>query len=44
MTGLVTEIHRSYHVPVSNTASAIMALENKTWSDKWLDRSLLTRI
>ena len=45
MTGLVTERHHSYHVPISNTAAAVMVLENKTdWSDKWLDRSLMTRI
>jgi protocatechuate 4,5-dioxygenase, beta chain len=30
MTGLVTEVHRSYHVPISNTAAAVMVLENKT--------------
>jgi protocatechuate 4,5-dioxygenase beta chain len=29
MTGLVTEIHHSYHVPISNTAAAVMVLENK---------------
>jgi protocatechuate 4,5-dioxygenase beta chain len=28
MTGLVTEKHRSYHVPISNTAAAVMVLEN----------------
>jgi protocatechuate 4,5-dioxygenase beta chain len=45
MTGIVKEIHQAYHVPISNTASAVMVLENKTeWSDKWLDRSLMTRI
>ena len=26
----VSEIHTSYHVPVSNTAAAVMVLENKT--------------
>src|SRR5262249_16121590 len=36
MTGQVTEKHRSYHVPISNTAAAVMVLENRTpWSDKW---------
>jgi protocatechuate 4,5-dioxygenase beta chain len=41
MTGDVQEIHHSYHVPISNTAAAVMALENKTdWSKKWLDQSL----
>ena len=45
MTGLVKEIHPNYHVPVSNTAAAVMVLENKTaWSDKWLDQSLMNRI
>lgn len=45
MTGQVTEKHHSYHVPVSNTAAAVMLLENKSeWSDKWLDQSLTTRI
>jgi len=45
MTGQVTEIHHSYHVPISNTAAAVMVLENKTaWSDKWLDHSLMNRI
>jgi protocatechuate 4,5-dioxygenase beta chain len=45
MTGKVTEKHHSYHVPISNTAAAVMLLENKTeWSEKWLDRSLMTRI
>jgi protocatechuate 4,5-dioxygenase, beta chain len=45
MTGLVTEKHHSYHVPISNTAAAVMVLENKTsWSEKWLDRSLMNRI
>jgi protocatechuate 4,5-dioxygenase beta chain len=44
MTGKVTEKHQSYHVPISNTAAAVMVLENKTeWSDKWLDQSLMTR-
>jgi protocatechuate 4,5-dioxygenase beta chain len=45
MTGQVTEKHHSYHVPISNTAAAVMVLENKTpWSDKWLDQSLMTRV
>ena len=45
MTGLVTEIHHSYHIPISNTAAAVMVLENKTdWSDKWLDHSLSNRV
>jgi hypothetical protein len=41
----VSEKHHSYHVPISNTAAAVMVLENKTpWSDKWLDQSLMTRV
>jgi len=45
MTGLVSEIHHSYHIPISNTAAAVMVLENKThWSDKWLDQSLINRV
>jgi len=44
MTGLVTEIHHSYHVPISNTAAAVMVLENKpNWSKQWLDQSLMKR-
>jgi protocatechuate 4,5-dioxygenase beta chain len=35
MTGLVNEIHHSYHVPISNTAAAVMVLENKpAWTRK----------
>jgi len=30
MTGRVTEKHRNYHVPISNTAGAVMLLENET--------------
>jgi protocatechuate 4,5-dioxygenase beta chain len=30
LVGSVSEIHTSYHVPVSNTAAAVMVLENKT--------------
>jgi protocatechuate 4,5-dioxygenase beta chain len=30
LTGDVSEIHSSYHVPISNTASAVMLLENRT--------------
>ena len=41
----VSEIHTSYHVPVSNTAAAVMVLENKTqWSEQWLDRSLMNTV
>jgi protocatechuate 4,5-dioxygenase beta chain len=45
MTGKVTERHHSYHVPISNTAAAVMVLENEThWSDKWLDQSLIHQV
>jgi protocatechuate 4,5-dioxygenase beta chain len=41
----VSEIHTSYHVPVSNTAAAVMVLENKIErSEQWLDRSLMNTI
>jgi protocatechuate 4,5-dioxygenase beta chain len=30
MTGLVSEKHHSYHIPISNTAAAVMVLENET--------------
>jgi len=30
MTGSVSEKHRNYHVPISNTAAAVMILENDT--------------
>jgi protocatechuate 4,5-dioxygenase beta chain len=30
LTGDVSQLHSSYHVPVSNTASAVMLLENRT--------------
>jgi protocatechuate 4,5-dioxygenase beta chain len=30
MTGSVLERHRNYHVPISNTAAAVMILENET--------------
>jgi protocatechuate 4,5-dioxygenase, beta chain len=30
LTGDVSELHSSYHVPISNTASAVMLLENRT--------------
>jgi protocatechuate 4,5-dioxygenase, beta chain len=29
LTGEVRELHRNYHIPISNTASAIMLLENR---------------
>lgn len=47
MTGQVKEIHRSYHVPISNTAAAVLLLENQIqmkWSDQWLDRSLMKQL
>ena len=32
LNGSVTEIHRNYHIPISNTASALMVLENRAQS------------
>jgi protocatechuate 4,5-dioxygenase beta chain len=29
MTGEVRELHRTYHIPISNTAAAVMLLENR---------------
>ncbi len=29
LTGEVHELHRNYHLPISNTASGIMLLENR---------------
>ena len=29
LTGTVTEAHRNYHIPISNTAAATMLLENR---------------
>ena len=28
LTGKVTELHRNYHIPISNTAAATVLLEN----------------
>jgi protocatechuate 4,5-dioxygenase, beta chain len=28
MSGRVTEVHRNYHIPISNTAAATMVFEN----------------
>ena len=28
LTGTVSEVHRNYHIPISNTAAATMVLEN----------------
>ena len=30
LTGRVTEVHRNYHIPISNTAAATIVLENAT--------------
>jgi protocatechuate 4,5-dioxygenase beta chain len=43
MTGLVTEKHHSYHIPVSNTAAAVMVLENETDNDTLEYRPLCRR-
>jgi len=29
LTGTVTEVHRNYHIPISNTAAATVVLENR---------------
>jgi protocatechuate 4,5-dioxygenase beta chain len=29
LTGAVTKVHSTYHIPISNTASALMVLENR---------------
>jgi protocatechuate 4,5-dioxygenase beta chain len=29
LTGAVREIHRNYHIPISNTATGVMVLENR---------------
>ena len=29
LTGTVAELHRSYHIPISNTASGVMLFENR---------------
>ncbi len=47
MTGKVKEVHRAYHIPISNTAAAVMVLENNSpqeRSDAWPPSSLLSRI
>jgi protocatechuate 4,5-dioxygenase beta chain len=30
LTGEVSEAHRNYHIPISNTAAATMVLENRS--------------
>ncbi len=29
LTGRVSELQRNYHIPISNTASALLVMENK---------------
>jgi protocatechuate 4,5-dioxygenase beta chain len=29
LTGKVSEVHRNYHIPISNTAAGMMVLENR---------------
>jgi protocatechuate 4,5-dioxygenase beta chain len=42
LTGSVSEVHTSYHVPISNTAAAVMVLENNpNRSEQWHDQSLM---
>jgi protocatechuate 4,5-dioxygenase, beta chain len=33
LTGRVSKVHANYHVPISNTASALLALENDAWGE-----------
>jgi protocatechuate 4,5-dioxygenase beta chain len=39
LTGSVTELHRTYHIPISNTASAIQLLENRPAAQARLRRA-----
>jgi protocatechuate 4,5-dioxygenase, beta chain len=32
LTGRVTKVHSNYHIPISNTAAALMILENHAQS------------
>jgi protocatechuate 4,5-dioxygenase, beta chain len=34
LTGKVTEVHRNYHIPISNTAAATVVLENRTEAER----------
>jgi protocatechuate 4,5-dioxygenase, beta chain len=34
LTGQVTEVHRNYHIPISNTAAATVVLENRTGAER----------
>jgi protocatechuate 4,5-dioxygenase beta chain len=34
LTGPVTQIHRNYHVPISNTATGLLVLENLSSGEK----------
>jgi len=34
LTGKVSELHRNYHIPISNTAAATMLLENAEVDEK----------
>lgn len=33
LTGRVAEIHRNYHIPISNTATGLLVLENRHWTE-----------
>jgi protocatechuate 4,5-dioxygenase beta chain len=33
LTGQVSKVHANYHIPISNTASALLALENDAWGE-----------
>ena len=34
LTGRVTELHRNYHIPISNTAAATVVLENQPLAER----------
>ena len=34
LTGRVIEVHRNYHVPISNTAAATVVLENRALAQR----------
>jgi protocatechuate 4,5-dioxygenase beta chain len=34
LTGAVTQAHRNYHIPISNTAAATMVLDNQPMAQR----------
>ncbi len=34
LTGRVAEVHRNYHIPISNTAAATVVLENRDEAER----------